>query len=201
MSKCNICGKFFKKEKSMTNHRRWCDKSFSDFQNKFKSQMREQYFNNELKLTFSGRQHTTETKKKFKNSFTKERRLILSDKAKNNKNFSFKGYTHTKEVRNIISKTNKIEQLGEKNSMWKGDDVGYGSLHEWIKTYKPKSKLCECCGKKSPFDLANISQTYKRDIDDYEWLCRRCHMSKDGRLQKMQEVGGLRFNKILGRTT
>ena len=50
-------------------------------------------------------------------------------------------------------------------------------------TYKPE--YCEDCGKVPPRDLANISQEYKRDINDFEWLCRKCHMTKDGRLNQL----------------
>ncbi len=66
--------------------------------------------------------------------------------------------------------------------IWRGKDVGIGSLHDWVKSRKPKVKLCELCYSKPPYDCANISGRYLRDIDDYEWLCRRCHMLKDGRL-------------------
>jgi len=75
---------------------------------------------------------------------------------------------------------------GEKHYKWKGDKVGYGGLHSWIRRNKPKPELCECCGMSQPFDLANISQEYKRDINDFEWLCRSCHMIKDKRHFKPQ---------------
>lgn len=73
----------------------------------------------------------------------------------------------------------------ENNKMWKGDDVGYNCLHKWIKRHKHKSKLCECCGKKKPLEIANISGKYKRNVKDYEWLCRKCHMTKDGRMNNL----------------
>jgi len=73
--------------------------------------------------------------------------------------------------------------LESKNGMWKGDKVGYDSLHAWIKRRKPKITICENCKNGKVFDLANISGEYKRDVTDYEWLCRKCHMEKDGRLK------------------
>jgi len=76
-------------------------------------------------------------------------------------------------------------KLGDRNPMWRGDKVGYEALHEWIKNRLPKIKLCQECKKKPPYDLANISQKYKRDLSDWEWLCRRCHMIKDGRLKTL----------------
>ena len=75
---------------------------------------------------------------------------------------------------------------GEKNSQWKGDKVKYGSLHDWVKWWFPKTKLCQNCGLVPPYDIANISQEYKRDLSDWEWLCRRCHMLKDGRMKNLK---------------
>jgi len=79
--------------------------------------------------------------------------------------------------------------LGKNNSQWKGDDVSYVPLHSWVNRHKPKPKFCELCRKKPPYDLANISGKYKRDIDDFEWLCRSCHMKKDGRLLQLHKHG------------
>jgi endogenous inhibitor of DNA gyrase (YacG/DUF329 family) len=72
-----------------------------------------------------------------------------------------------------------LAQLGEKNSMWKGNKVKHCGLHAWIKNNKPKPEFCEECGKVEPYDLANISGNYKRDINDFKWLCRSCHMKFD----------------------
>ena len=78
----------------------------------------------------------------------------------------------------------------EKNPNWKGDIVSCGALHSWIRRRKIKPKFCECCGKTPPMDLANISQKYKRDINDFEWLCRRCHMYKDNRIKNLKQYRG-----------
>jgi len=80
------------------------------------------------------------------------------------------------------SKQAKNSITAENNHNWKGDIVGYFSLHEWIRKRKPKPCLCEECNKQPPFDLANISGEYKRDVTDFKWLCRGCHMKSDGRL-------------------
>ena len=79
---------------------------------------------------------------------------------------------------------------GKQHPRWKGNKVGLNSLHEWIKKRKSKSNLCEKCNERPTFDLANISGKYKRDVNDYEWLCRRCHMMSDGRLYaRRKEIG------------
>ena len=77
----------------------------------------------------------------------------------------------------------KENRQGKGNPNWKGGQAKYHAIHSWIRTHKVKTKFCEDCKKIPPIDLANISQKYKRDITDFEWLCRRCHMKKDGRLK------------------
>lgn len=71
---------------------------------------------------------------------------------------------------------------GPEKTNWKGDKVGYGALHEWVRRRFIKPKKCQNCKEAPPHDLANISQEYKRDLSDWEYLCRRCHMIKDGRI-------------------
>ena len=73
----------------------------------------------------------------------------------------------------------------ENHSQWKGDKVGYEGLHQWVKRRKPKPSVCEICKQNKPYDLANISGEYKRDINDFQWLCRSCHMKSDGRVNNL----------------
>lgn len=80
-----------------------------------------------------------------------------------------------------------ISKMGERNPMWKGDAVGKKSIHQWIIRRFPKPEFCSDCKIKKPYDLANISQEYKRDLSDWEWLCRTCHMTKDGRLNLIHQ--------------
>ena len=79
-------------------------------------------------------------------------------------------------------------KLGDKNPIWKGDDVGYNALHARINRNFKKPEKCQDCKINPAYDLANISQKYKTDISDWEWLCRRCHMIKDGRMEKFKEL-------------
>jgi hypothetical protein len=86
---------------------------------------------------------------------------------------------------NEVKHKMSISKLGELNPIWKGDNVGYEGVHGWIRQRKIKPKLCQKCNEKTPYDLANISGKYKRDINDFEWLCRRCHMLSDNRLTNL----------------
>ena len=88
-----------------------------------------------------------------------------------------------KRCNNTIHMKGRTE--GNKHPFWKGENVGNHQLHRWIRKYFPKPELCRDCKKVPPYDLANISQEYKRDISDWEWLCRKCHMMKDGRLENL----------------
>ena len=78
-------------------------------------------------------------------------------------------------------------KLMEKNPMWKGDKVQFTQLHAWIRARKPKPKFCVRCNERQAYDLANISQKYKRDVNDFEWLCRKCHMTEDGRMLNLRK--------------
>lgn len=120
----------------------------------------------------------------------------LSEEHKINIGISGNGKKHNF---TIESKQKLIDsKLKENNPMWKGDKVCYGSLHDWIRWYKPKPKKCECCGREVRLDCANISGEYRRDVNDYEWLCRKCHMKKDGRLNAfVNNAKSLEFRKKL----
>jgi hypothetical protein len=76
-------------------------------------------------------------------------------------------------------------QLDERNIEWKGNKASRLAIHFWVIRRKEKPELCEECNKKPPFDLANISGKYLRDINDYRWLCRSCHMHTDGRIKNL----------------
>lgn len=66
--------------------------------------------------------------------------------------------------------------LGEKNSKWKGDNVGYYGLHSWVVRKLGKARKCAECGKESgKIEWANKSHEYKRDITDWISLCKKCH--------------------------
>ncbi len=82
----------------------------------------------------------------------------------------------------------RIKRLNERNPNWKGDLVGYNAIHAWVKRKLKKPALCQKCKLKPSYDLANISQEYKRDINDYEWLCRSCHMNSDGRMTMLHSI-------------
>jgi len=91
-------------------------------------------------------------------------------------------------MRIISEETRKklsIAKSGKNNPAWKGDTVGYASLHEWVTNHKLKPELCENCKCNPPRDLHNTPGTYKRNLEDWVWLCRKCHMIEDERLEQL----------------
>lgn len=86
----------------------------------------------------------------------------------------------------LYNKGMKNINESEKNGMWKGNKVGYTALHNWIKRRLLKPEKCQNCHIETARDLANISNEYKRDLSDWWWLCRRCHMKIDGRIENLE---------------
>jgi len=92
------------------------------------------------------------------------------------------------------------EVKNENNVNWKGNAVGYYGLHNWIRRNKPRPEFCEICGEKEPKQVANISGEYKRDINDYQWLCVKCHVVKDGTINNLNSHNKIQLNIIGGYT-
>ncbi len=78
-----------------------------------------------------------------------------------------------------------LSKMGKNNHMWKGDNVGYTQLHNWIFIRLKNKNICNICKKEKKCDLANKG-IYNRDLKNWEWLCRSCHMIKDGRMDKLR---------------
>lgn len=82
--------------------------------------------------------------------------------------------------------------VGEKHGQWKGDEVGYGSLHKWVSRWLGKPNKCSECGKVGygrQIHWANKSGEYKRDLSDWIRLCAKCHGEYDSR-------NGIRRNSL-----
>ena len=63
---------------------------------------------------------------------------------------------------------------------WKGDNVGYDALHDWVKRRLGKANICSNNFEhKGPYEWSNISYEYKRILSDWKSLCRSCHHKKD----------------------
>ena len=80
-------------------------------------------------------------------------------------------------------KENHADFSGEKNPVWKGENVCYAGMHSWITKMKGRPSKCEHCGKTDlrprQYNWANIDHLYRRKLDDYIRLCTKCHRKYD----------------------
>lgn len=69
------------------------------------------------------------------------------------------------------------QMSGDGNPNWKGDDVGYGGLHEWVRHTLGTPGRCEICGttERRRYEWHNLSGQYLRQADDWQRLCVPCH--------------------------
>lgn len=93
------------------------------------------------------------------------------------------GIKHSEATKRKISRANKGNpklinaNRGERAYNYKGGEVGYGALHEWVRRWLGKPNKCENCGAtdKKRYEWANISGDYLRDLGDWARLCKSCH--------------------------
>lgn len=82
-----------------------------------------------------------------------------------------------------VEKRKKIGDAlrGDKNYAWKGDAVGYYTLHQWLNRLLGNAKKCskDSSHTSKRFVWANKSGQYKRDISDWHELCNSCNI-RDG---------------------
>lgn len=94
------------------------------------------------------------------------------------------GFNHTSQTKEKIGLANN----GTKNGMWK-EKVSYKGLHRWVRRnlIKIKPLMCENCKTTKNVDCANKSNKYLRDLSDWKWLCRKCHMLEDNRIKNLKQ--------------
>ena len=68
---------------------------------------------------------------------------------------------------------------GEGNPAWKGEQATVGSKHCWARDNYPKTGTCEHCGQPKRTDWSNKYHTYNRVREDWQELCRSCHIRYD----------------------
>lgn len=75
----------------------------------------------------------------------------------------------------------KRNQVGVKNSSWKGSGATYAAFHYRLYVLRGCPKKCEVCGtgdEKKTYDWANLTGQYDNP-DDYKRMCRSCHWKYD----------------------
>ncbi|MCK9319812.1 hypothetical protein [Methanoculleus sp.] len=103
---------------------------------------------------------------------------------------TFKSYHISRKIKEGIKKKKNLTFEETKTTNWKGDKVGKIGIHIWVKKWKGAPNICEQCGKviENPSDIHwhNIDHKYRRVLDDYIRLCRKCHGEKNKQLHKQR---------------
>ena len=83
---------------------------------------------------------------------------------------------------------NNGSRKGERNNLWRGNDVGYGGVHKWVRKYYGVPKKCELCGtstvpvgykEKYFFQWSSKTGKYNRLRETWWTLCVKCHEKYD----------------------
>lgn len=178
---CNICNREFDNIHSLASHRNWHDKTYREKNTKPKSKECKE----RMSKAHLGKHLSKETKKKLSKAHLGKKYNIkkipcfcdICNREFDSKiSLSNHKKWHDKTYREKI----KVIRTGENNPRWKGDNARYRAIHNWMRKNKAKPEFCEHCGKFPPVEVANIkvknvSEKYSRDINDYIWLCKKCH--------------------------
>lgn len=78
--------------------------------------------------------------------------------------------------------SNTFPGKGKNHPGWKGDDVGYWGLHDWVQDRLGRGYSCSQCGSSKKIELANLDHKYTRDLSQWTHLCYRCHRKYDMRM-------------------
>lgn len=136
-----------------------------------------------MSLSRIGRKHSEFSKLKMS--------LNRSGKMKGSENHRFGKCLSKYHIQRI-----KESNSGERSHFWKGEKAGYGAIHIYVRKHNPAPKKCENCWSESALDLANQTGIYDRNIKNYKYLCRNCHMNSDGRKLILSKLNiGRRPNK------
>lgn len=74
---------------------------------------------------------------------------------------------------------------GKNNHQWKGQEVSYSGLHNWLYRELGRPMRCQHCDTTTGrLEWANKSQKYIRDLSDWMCLCKKCHTAYDNVLEK-----------------
>ena len=68
------------------------------------------------------------------------------------------------------------------------DSLSYDAIHYHMRKRIQKPDKCSVCGEEKKWlELSNIDHKYELDPTKWRWVCRRCHMIHDDRLEKFLE--------------
>lgn len=82
-----------------------------------------------------------------------------------------------------VNREKLLKQASESAKKYQSKNKGYWDnynlIHQWVRRHKRKPKICCICNERRKLELANISGEYKRDIKDFLYVCKKCHILFD----------------------
>ena len=105
-----------------------------------------------------------------------KRKEVREKISKNKKGIKFKNTEKMK-----IAFRKRIGRGEEYSPNWRGDNAGRVAMHNWVMRKKGKASdyICKHCNNKQGEEWSNRKHDYKRTLDDYVALCRKCHKKFD----------------------
>lgn len=85
--------------------------------------------------------------------------------------------------RNVSCGCLREERLvrGQGHHLWKEKDVGYSSIHSWLRRNFGKANKCEKCNSSNRVQWALLKdKEYERKRENFWQLCCLCHLEYDG---------------------
>lgn len=84
---------------------------------------------------------------------------------------------------------NKRKRSGEGHHWWLGDDVVEKSGRSRALRAFVAPTACQSCGRKTRLDRHHVNgNTKDNTAENIKFLCRKCHMTEDGRINRMGDV-------------
>lgn len=83
---------------------------------------------------------------------------------------------------NLCVQCNGKTQRGVYNPTWKDEGYSLTAVHNWVKRYLGKPKICEFCKTTKPntiYQWANKDGQYRKNLADWLRLCIVCHKRYD----------------------
>ena len=66
--------------------------------------------------------------------------------------------------------------------------MGYCALHDWIHRHLPKPSQCQSCNRQHPYIEAACIGEYNRDLSNWRYLCKPCHIRFDSKKRKTLRI-------------
>ncbi|KKL90604.1 hypothetical protein LCGC14_1903070 [marine sediment metagenome] len=97
------------------------------------------------------------------------------------------GWQHSEKAKQLMSQKKIGHVNGENNPNWRGDNISYAALHNWVRKHYVRPSVCDECGLspgvnkigRTKLHWANKTKKYLRDRKDWLCLCVSCHKIMD----------------------